>query len=366
MHTRLEGQLDNDPDYPAVDRPLEGRFPVAYGGLRTRYLDLDYGLVPRNWGPPGIPGLLLSDWPMGYDHFFLDAGPRVARVSMVVAQLDALPNNRDTLAQRYVIAHRLRVRPWRWLDLAVWQGTLLAGPNRPLDRWYLTPVKLTFETRDQRRQSANVWIGADGELRLGRWRLAGSLTLDDIQIFKSNRASDEEPPSLALSATVARPVGPARVWLGYTLVSNLMYRTIERTESPYDGVNLPRGRIGTGLARNFADYDELTLRVSAVPLPGVMLAPEVALLRQGEGDFRLPFPAVADYPTTPTLFAGLREQVLRAAIAGTIRVADYVTVEGNAGVHRRSNAGHVAGVTETDFVGGIVVRLGVGRLWGIE
>ena len=366
MHPRLENHLDNDPDFAAVDQPLEGRFPEAYGGVRTKYLDLDYGVIQRNWGPPGFPGLLLSDGPLGYDHFFLDVGPRMARVSMVVAQLDALPNNSDTLSQRYFIGHRLRVRPWRALDLAVWQGTLLAGPNRPLDLWYLTPVKLTFETRDQRRQSANVWIGGDGELRLGRWRLAGSLTLDDIQVFKSGRPADEEPPSLAVTATVARPVGPVRVWLGYTLVSNLMYRPIERTESPYDGVNLARGRVGTGLARNFSDYDELTLRISAIPLDGVVLMPELTLLRQGEGDFRLPSPSVADYPTTPTLFAGVRERVWRGAMAGTIRVTSYVTVEGNAGVHRRSNAGHVPGATVTEFVGGVVVRLGVGGMWGVD
>lgn len=361
MHPRLEDHLDDDPDFAAIDQPLAGRFPEAYGGVRTKYLDADYGLIQRDWGPPGFPGLLLSAWPLGYDHFFLDVGPRQARLSMVVAQLDALPNRNGDLAERYFIAHRLRVRPWRWLDLAAWQGTLLAGPGRNLDLWYLTPVKVTFETRDQRRQPANVWIGGDGEIRLGRWRLAGALTLDDIQVFKSGGAGDEEPPSLALTATVARPVGPARVWLGYTLVSNLMYRTADPAETPFDGVYPARNRVGTGLARNYSDYDQLTLKVSAVPLPGVLLTPELTLLRQGEGDFRLPFPTPDLYPTTPTMFAGVVERTWRAALAGTVRLADYVTVDGNAGLHRRVNANHVAGASETEFVGGVVVRLGIGR-----
>jgi hypothetical protein len=365
-HPRLEDHLDDDPDFAAIDHPLTGRFPEAYGGVRTKYLDLDYGLIQRSWGPPGFPGLLLSAWPLGYDHFFLDVGPSRARLSMVVAQLDALPNNAGISAQRYFIAHRLRVRPWAWLDLALWQGTLLSGPNRTLDLWYLTPVKVTFETRDQRREAANVWIGGDGEMRLGRWRLSGSLTLDDIQVFKSGRASDEEPPGLAFTATVARPVGPFRVWLGYTLVSNLMYRITERSETPYDGVNPARGRAGTGLARNFSDYDQLSLRVSAVPVPRVLVTPELTLLRQGEGDFRLPFPAVAEFPTTPTMFAGVVERVYRAALAGTIDLADHATLEGNAGVHRRVNADHVPGARATDFVGGIIVRLRLGRAFAIE
>jgi hypothetical protein len=366
MHPRLEEQLDQDPDFASRDQPLTGRFPEAYGGLRTRYLDFDVGLIQRNWGPPGQPGLLVSNWPLGYDHFFVDVGPSRARVSMLVAQLDALPNNAGDTAQRYFIAHRLRVRPWDWLDLAAWQGTMFTGPDRPLDLWYLTPVRATFETRDQRRQTANVWVGGDGEIRLGRWRVAGSVTLDDIQIFKSGGATDEEPPSLALTATVARPVGPLRVWLGYTLVSNLMYRPVEQAERPYDAVDPARGRPGTGLARNYSDYDELTLRVSGVPLPGVLVSPEVTLLRQGEGDFRLPQPGPSEYATTPTMFAGVVERLFRAAVSATVDVAGYATVEGNAGVHVRSNAGHISGVRDTEFVGGALVRLRLGRSFAVE
>jgi hypothetical protein len=366
MHPRLEEQLDQDPDFASRDQPLTGRFPEAYGGLRTRYLDLDVGLIQRNWGPPGQPGLLVSNWPLGYDHVFVDVGPARARVSMLVAQLDALPNNAGAIAQRYFIAHRLRVRPWDWLDLAAWQGTIVTGPGRPLDLWYLSPVRATFETRDQRRQSANVWVGGDGEMRLGRWRLAGSLTLDDIQIFKSGRATDEEPPSVALTATVARPVGPLRLWLGYTLVSNLMYRPVEQAERPYDAVDPARGKPGTGLGRNYSDYDQLTLRLSAVPLPGLLVSPELTLLRQGEGDFRLPQPPIADYPTTPTMFAGVVERLFRAALNATVEVGGYATVEGNAAVHIRSNAGHVPGASDTEFVGGALVRLRLGRQFAVE
>jgi hypothetical protein len=65
------------------------------------------------------------------------------------------------------------------------------------------------------------------------------------------------------------------------------------------------------------------------------------------------------------MFAGVRERVWRAALAGTIEV-HHVTIEGNAGVHWRSNAGHVPGVTETEFVGGVIVRLGVGGVWGVD
>jgi hypothetical protein len=66
------------------------------------------------------------------------------------------------------------------------------------------------------------------------------------------------------------------------------------------------------------------------------------------------------------MFAGVVERVYRAALAGTIDLADHATLEGNAGVHRRVNADHVPGARATDFVGGIIVRLRLGRAFAIE
>ena len=366
MHPVWLGNLYDDPDIGATKQPVRGRFAEAYVAYRSRLFDVDFGNVSRNWGPTMFPGLLFSNWTPSIDHLYLRFGPPAISLVLVAAQLDRMVNLDGDLSNRYFYAGRLQVRPARWIDLAAWQGTIASGPNRSFDLWFLNPFKTTFQSRDEHQQAANVWLGGDGELRLGRFTLDGSLTIDDIQLFKSGGPGDQEPPSYAGSATVATHAGPVGLRLGYTRVSNLMYRTNDPSESPITGVNPGRDRFGTGLARNFSDYEQATFLATFVPLPGVLLEPEITWLRQGEGDFRLPFPTAAEYATTPTIFAGIVERTWRAALRASVHVPLDLTIEGDAGVHFLANAQHVQGAKQTDFVGSLIVRFGVSRLWGLQ
>jgi hypothetical protein len=365
MHPTFRGDFYDDPDIGATKQPVPGRFAQAYVAYRSRLLDVDFGNVSRNWGPPMFPGLLFSNWTPSIDHLYLRFGPQRVSVVFVVAQLDRMANQNGDLSKRYFYAGRLQVRPARWIDLAAWQGTIASGPDRGIDLWFLNPFKTTFQSRDEHQQAANVWLGGDGELRLGRFKLDGSLTIDDWQLFKSGRTSDSEPPSYAGTASIATYAGPVGVRLGYTRVTNLTYRTPDPSESPITGVNPARSIVGTGLARNYSDYDQATLLATVIPLPGFLLSPEITFLRQGEGDFRLPFPTVAEYPTTPTFLAGVVERTWRLALRGSLRLPFGGTAEGDAGVHFIRNAGHVQGTTERKFVGSLIVRLDVSHLWPI-
>ena len=79
----------------------------------------------------------------------------------------------------------------------------------------------------------------------------------------------------------------------------------------------------------------------------------VTLLRQGEGDPRLPHPTVPDYPTTATIFQGVVERTLRAAVSGSFAPDTHLGLKFDAGLHRVSNDGHVPGRTATRFVGSV-------------
>jgi len=68
----------------------------------------------------------------------------------------------------------------------------------------------------------------------------------------------------------------------------------------------------------------------------------VTLLRQGEGDPHLPHPPVSAYPSTPTIFAGVRHAHAEARARGSGQ-ARQVGGLGDGGVHLISNAGHVTG-----------------------
>jgi hypothetical protein len=109
-------------------------------------------------------------------------------------------------------------------------------------------------------------------------------------------------------------------------------------------------RRNVGLGRNFADYDQLTLRGSVMAGPGVLLEPEVTVLRQGQGDFRLPYPTVAQFDSTPTLFAQPVTRTVRLALAGQV-VHGRWTLAGNGGVHLIHN-----GPESTRWVGTIAVN----------
>jgi hypothetical protein len=84
---------------------------------------------------------------------------------------------------------------------------------------------------------------------------------------------------------------------------------------------------------------------------GLLLTPELTLLRQGEGDPRQPHPAVAAYPTTPTIFQGVVERTLRGALSGTFATSGRVSFGFDASVHRITNFQHVRGDTRTQFLG---------------
>lgn len=353
VHPRYNEDLYDDPDYAGALEQAEVRSEEAYGAFDSRYLGIEFGRVSRNWGPAGFPGLLVSDWPLSYDHLLVRLGPRRLHMNMLVTQLDEAANSQGELAKRFFVAHRLAATPARWLDLALWQGVIAAGPNRNLELWYLNPVQPSYIGSIQYGlRPDNFMFGGDGQMRLGKFVLSGSAFFDEWDVTVG------EPPAPAVTATMATSLGSASLWLGYTLVGNLTYRTNDPAEKPLIALAPSRGRLGTGLARNYSDYDQITARVSLVPLPGVIVTPELTLLRQGEGDPRLPYPSQAEFPQTPVLFAGIVERTWRGAVTSTLRLPLGLEVQVDAGIHRVQNAGHVTGTGRTDFVGTASIRYG--------
>jgi hypothetical protein len=351
MDTRWIEDLEKDPEWAGIPGRWQLKSDATYGLLDSEYLDVELGTVARNWGPPGFPGLLISTWPLSYDHLFVDVGPRRLHLSMLVTELDDAVNGAGQQARRYFIAHRLAATPASWLHLAAWQGTVFSGPNRTIELGFLNPMQFTNIARTQRRSESNIMLGGDLEARLGRVTLGASAFGDDFDFWTG------EPFSFGGTLTASSALGPASVWLGYTLVSNLAYRSnAEPIEAPLIGIDPANGRYGTGLARNFADYDELSLKVSVNPLPGLMLTPELTVLRQGEGDPRLPFPPASEFPNTPTFLDGVVETTLRAAMGLRYRPAPGLTLDLSGGLHRIRNAAHLPDSSGTRGVGTVTVR----------
>jgi hypothetical protein len=343
-HPYFDTRLKWDPDYfGKKDRVIAGRAAEAYVSAQWRFGELFFGSVDRNWGPRFTEGLLVSPSPYSYDHFDVRIGTDGVYLEGLITQLDDIPDTSGVPNHRYFVAHRFVIRPPWNTTFALWEGTIVAGPDRQLEPWFANIFTLGILQQYDQNSQANNMLGVDVTTRYKRTQLFASVLIDDIQVDKAT-AADNEPPSYGL--TIGAQGGIKRYgWTAfYTQVSNLAYRT----PNPAEAVM----RRGVGLGRNFSDYDQLTLRGSMIAGPGggVLLEPEVTLLRQGEGDFRLPYPSVAQFDSTPTLFAGVVERTLRLAARGRVAHGRWI-LSGDGGAHLIDNAGHVQGAKRTRWVG---------------
>ena len=356
-HPEFDTRLKYDPDwFGKKDRAIAGRTAEAYVAAQWRLGEVFFGRLDRNWGPSGIQGLLLSDNPYGLDHLGFAVGTANFQLQAIATQLDDRANS-GVVVHRYMAQHRLWLRPAKSLALALWEGSVLSGRDRQFEPWYLNIMNLGVLEQVNNGGNVNSFVGLDVE-RHGDLTVFGQFMVDDIQIDRKTPA-DQKPSSYGLTIGAKGGLGFSSLsWtLLYTRVTNLTYRNEDSLQVPLYHF------LGTG--RNFADYDQATLKVTLLPHAGLLVTPELTLLRQGEGDPRQPHPPVSAYPTTATIFQGVVERTLRAALSGSYAPSDRLGLTFNAAVHHVTNFQHVTGDTRTNFVGsvGLSYRFGwEGRL----
>lgn len=358
-----DSRLDDDPDYRGgkvgpTKRKVPTRMPIAYVSAQFRLGEVLFGALPANWGPAFVEGLGLSPQPFSYDALSVRLGPRDRHLGLLATQLDPTVDSAGARVNRYLAGHYLYLRFGRAFAANLWETTLFAGVDRSFDPWFLNPLKLTnYTSTDEERVSSNNLVGLDLAVTPARWpRLYLSLYTDDLSAV----VGEEEPFQGGLTLGGTGGIRRGVSWTAfYTAVTNLSYRSAFSPESYM--------RRGVGLARNQSDYDQLTVRVAWTPVPLTTLGPELTVIRQGEGDFRDPFP-LDQLPSTPTLHAGVVERTLRLALAGDAAVSPGPltgTLSFSAALHRVTNAGHAVGASDTRFVGSVTgqVRFRVGGVW---
>jgi hypothetical protein len=349
-HPEFDTRLKYDPDWwGKKDRKIAGRTEEAYISAQWRYGEIFFGSLDRNWGPSAVQGLLLSDNPTSLTHLGVTIGTTGLQLQAWVTQLNDLTDTTGAPVHRYMVQHRLWVRvPAGW-SFALWEGSVTAGAGRTLEPWFANLMDLGYLEQVNTNTNVNSFVGLDFQRR-GRTTVYGQLMLDDIQVDHTT-AADKKPSSYGLTLGAQGSVAGAGWTAFYTQVANLAYRNEDNTMVPL--------WYGLGTGRNYDGYDQLTARLSLLTGPGVMLEPEVTLLRQGQGDPRLPHPLVAAYPSTATVFQGVVQRTLRLAL-GARRDGPRWGITGNAGIHFVKNAENLTGVNATRFVGeiGVTWRFG--------
>ena len=279
------------------------------------------------------------------DHVYLRVGTPELQLQAIATELDPMTDSTGAAINRFMVQHRFYVRPrGRW-SFALWEGSFWAGAGRQAEPWYLNILNVGLLVQTYSGGEVNL-LGLDVERR-GATTVFGQLMLDDIQ-YEHQAATDLKPASYGLTVGAKGRVGGAASWtLFYTQVANLTYRN----ENDFQATLLR----GLGIGRNFADYDQATIKLGVLTSPGVLLEPELTLLRQGEGDPRLPHPLPPDYPATATLFQGVMERTWRVALGADWHHGRW-SVRGNGGAHFITNTGHAQGASDTRWVGTLGIK----------
>jgi len=220
-----------------------------------------------------------------------------------------------------------------------------AGAGRGFELSLVNPLNVYGLSWRSERQEGNLGLGGDFALRTDRvGTFAGQLFIDDLQIDRSCNPACKQPSSygLTLSAEGLPLRGDQRWFASYTRVSNLAYNN----KNPAEKYEI----FGVSLGRGFNDYDEMKAGVDLAVVPRTPLRFYAAHRRQGEGDYKIPFPSPDQYAATPGMFSGVIMGVTRVGVSGVSSWRD-IELAADIGVNHNTNDQHVVGVTRTGFEG---------------
>ena len=354
---QLDNRLKRDPDFGGSKlRGVAGRTEDAWVAGQWRYGHLFFGRQQRNWGPYTLPGLQLGSHAYSWDHVAGRLGTERLALTSIIARLD--PSAGDTTRERHVAMHRLSTRVGA-VEIAASEAVVYGGVGRGTELAYANPLSLLQLAQYNEGRDGNVSYAADVA-----WRprhggvVAAQLFVDDVQIDRCDPAC-AEPPSYGVTATVeGMPLaGDQRWFAAYTRVSHLAYRTPQPWER--------HASFDVSLGRATSDYDETRAGVDI----GVRQLPPLRLYaayrRQGEGDYRDPFPQPDRYAETPAFLAGTPVRTLRVALhGGAVRWRGRLGIVADVGFNVVRDRGHVAGDDWRGVQGSVRATLELGAVGG--
>jgi hypothetical protein len=353
-----EPRIGDDPAY-AIREPenqvrYRWRFVEGYGSVQTRWVQIHYGQQARNWGPPGLPGLGLSDWSYPRTELLAVVGNGRLRGTAFSTQLTDDTTDAGEPIHRFWVGHRLDLRLSSAFQVGLWEDAVIAGRSYELEPGYRNPLLLlVFPQYFGRRERQNVILGTDLTWRpVPRLLLEAQLALDDLTTHPDVVVY---PNRWGITLGAGGPLGGKGSWrLRYSTVTVTAYRTFNPSEGLTDA--------GVGLGRGWPDNELYSLESGWLVLPRLLLTPQVAFQRQGAARLTDPFPTEAEAAVLPTRLSGVVENTLRfgLALAGD---AGSLGVVGQAGVQHSENDGNVLGRSATRFTARLAVRIGA-TLWG--
>ena len=341
----LDNRLNTDPEFAGrKDRSIAGRAEDAYIGGVWKYAEAAFGRVGRSWGPIGMAGLQLGNDSYTYDHLFARIGTEKIHLETVIAKLENYILSPGVESSRYFSTHRLAFKRGAF-EGGLSESFLYSGVGRGLEFSLVNPFNVYSLSWRNERTDGNLSFGGDlawRSRRLGNYSV--QVLMDDIQIDRCDSVC-REPSSYGFTFTAEGipAVGDQKLFASYTRVSNLAYHTPNISER--------YAIYSVGLGRGWSDYDEIRGGIDIALVPRTPLKLYVAHRRQGEGDYRLPYPDESEYATTPAIFAGTIWKTTRLALSGATLIGRDFDLSFDAGVNRSVNRYHTEGKNETKAEG---------------
>ncbi len=363
VHPIWDGRLNADPEYSKLtqSRADPVRLQEGYVDARWKYGEIFVGREGRNSGPSDYDGLLLGNYAYSYDHIYGQVGVPQIHLQWLVTRLNDEQFG-DTIEQRYFSWHRIasHIGP---VEVAGEESIVYGRPGQSFVLNYVNPVAMYYFTEINEEQggtNANKMIGMQAAWRSPVGTFSGEFYLNDVQAFSDCTPAVlcEKPFSggWTVTANGIPLVGDQRLFASYTRLQNLSYRTFEQKWTDYTSYDV-------SLGRGYADYDEYRLGLDLAAVPAVPLKIYAAYSRQGQGDYRIPFPPPDSFPVTTGFLSGVVSHVYRGAVSGALSLP-WIDVSGDIGINHVSNWQHLPGVDHTHFAGSVKFALTWRRIFG--
>jgi hypothetical protein len=192
-----DSRLDNDPGYMGISQNgFAGYTEQAYLRLHKDGVELKIGRDYLRWGPGLDASLLISDQVRPLDQLLFSWRNRYLHYTFFFSSLDAVSADGaqgSVRRYRYLSGHRLEVRPWRFLSLAVQEAILYGAEGGGLNLAFWNPFIFFHAEQLNGPDDGNTLGSIQAVFKPQRnWRLYGDLLIDDLQLENSG-PTDLEP-----------------------------------------------------------------------------------------------------------------------------------------------------------------------------
>ncbi len=335
---------------------LGGTLDDTYLKYHHKYFDFIFGRERLQWGPGFSEVDLISPNPPPFDMLRFKATYKALRFQFFFTRLDDAinPVSPFDAVPRYFSAHRLAVKPWRWLEVSLSEVVLYGGPNRKLEWYYLMPFVPFYGEQYNNFKDDNPLWSIDWTLTpFKNFAQYGEFLIDDFQIDCIGGGCSEPQQIGIRLGLFAGSLGPYKnnsVNLEYSRINNYVYG-----QNRYYNIYLYHGVPIGALQGPSADYVLLRYRQYFSKNFDAGLSAEYR--RKGQDSIavqtvKVPF---AKFPL------GVVEKTLTFQFSAAYQYKAHLFARLDFGTKNRDNAGNIPGAAGRDRF--ISVQLGYNFWW---